>query len=58
MAQYEIKYLDGESETVTANLIESDGRQYVIYRSGKPAGYIPASNVRSVLRQDDEAVTG
>lgn len=56
MARYEIKYLDGESETVTANLIESDGRQYVNYRNGKPAGYIPASNVRSVLRQDDEAV--
>ncbi|MEU5772718.1 hypothetical protein ABZ819_05355 [Streptomyces venezuelae] len=57
MAQYKIKYLDGEIETVAANLVESDGRQYVIYRSGKPAGYIPAANVRSVLRQDDQAVT-
>jgi hypothetical protein len=57
MAQYLISYLDGEGETVTANNVEITGGQYVLYRGGKPAGFVPVSNVRSVHRQDDEAAT-
>jgi len=57
MAQYRIAYLDGNDETITANTVESDHGQYIAYRDGKPAAYIPAANVRSIVRQDDEAVT-
>lgn len=56
MARYNVTYLDGDSETVTANLVEPSGGQYVVYRQGKPVGYIPAANVRSILRQDDAAM--
>ncbi|GLP64317.1 hypothetical protein TUSST3_09370 [Streptomyces sp. TUS-ST3] len=55
MARYRIAYLDGEDENVTANTIEITGSQYVVYRDGKPAGFVPVANVRSVHRQDDEA---
>lgn len=58
MARYLISYLDGETEIVTANTIESGIGQYVIYRGGTIVGFVPASNVRSVHRQDGEAVTG
>jgi hypothetical protein len=56
MAQYLISYLDGETETITASGIETGGVQYVLYQDGKPAAFIPVTNVRSVIRQDDEAV--
>lgn len=59
MAQYVIKYLDGESEIITASNLEPSGHQYIAWvGDGSAAAYIPASNVRSIVRQDDEAVTG
>jgi hypothetical protein len=56
MARYLITYLDGEAEEVTANTLEPSSGQYIAYREGKPAAYVPAANVRSIIRQDDEAV--
>jgi hypothetical protein len=56
MARYLISYLDGETETITASGIETGDVQYVAYRDGKPAAFIPVANVRSVIRQNDEAV--
>lgn len=58
MARYLISYLDGETETVTADLLEYVGAHYVGYRANEAIAYIPTDNVRSVIRQDDEAVTG
>lgn len=59
MAKYLISYTDGDSETITADNLEPSlsGGQYVAYRDGKPAAYIPATNVRSIVRQDDETET-
>lgn len=57
MARYLITYLDGDSETVTAARLEPSGSQYVAWvGDGSAAAYIPINNVRSVIRQDDEAV--
>ena len=59
MPRYLISYLDGETETVTAANLEPSGDQYVAWvGDGSAAAYIPSANVRSVIRQDDEAVTG
>lgn len=60
MAQYTIKYLDGESETVTAVRAEynTDTRQFVFHGDNGPVALIPQANVRSVVQPDDEAVTG
>jgi hypothetical protein len=59
MAQYLINYLDGESETVTAADLAPSGSQYIAWvGDGSAAAFIPAANVRSIVRQDDEAVTG
>ena len=51
--QYTVTYTDGTSEEVTANTIEPANGQYIVYRDGTPAGFIPATNVRSIIRQDD-----
>ncbi|WP_060905328.1 hypothetical protein [Streptomyces scabiei] len=57
MAHYLISYLDGESETVTAANLEPSGNQYIAWvGDGSAAAYIPAANVRSIVRQNDEAV--
>lgn len=63
MARYLISYLDGESETVTAARVEPSGSQYIAWvGDGSAAAYIPAANVRSIMRLADEdtpkAVTG
>ncbi|MEC4016113.1 hypothetical protein [Streptomyces sp. H27-D2] len=57
MARYLISYLDGESETVTAANLEPSGSQYIAWvGDGSAAAYIPAVNVRSIVRQDDGQV--
>ena len=57
MARYLISYLDGESEIVTAVNLEPSGGQYIAWAGdGSAAAYIPAANVRSIVRQDDKAV--
>jgi hypothetical protein len=59
MARYLISYLDGDTETITAANLEPSGNQYVAWvGDGSAAAYIPIANVRSIVRQDDEAVTG
>jgi hypothetical protein len=58
MATYLISYLDGDTETVIAATLEPSGGQYVAWAGdGSASAYIPISNVRSVVRQEDaEAV--
>lgn len=52
MAQYLVTYLDGESETITADSLEPLADQYVAWTGdGSAAAYIPADNVRSIIRQ-------
>lgn len=59
MAQYLVTYTDGDTETVTAERIDASGSQYIGWvGDGSVAAYIPAVNVRSIVRQDNEAVTG
>jgi hypothetical protein len=62
MARYLISYLDGESETVTAADLAPSGSQYIAWvGDGCAAAFIPAANVRSIIRLNDEdakAVTG
>lgn len=62
MAQYLINYLTGDVETVEADGVEydADARDYTFTGpNGMGArALIPAANVRSIHRQDDEAVTG
>jgi hypothetical protein len=63
MAQYLISYLDGESETITAERIDPSGSQYIAWvGDGSAAAYIPAANVRSIVRMPepgtDKAVNG
>lgn len=58
MATYRIAYTDGETETITADYVDPEGVQYVAYLDSKLVAYIPGRNVRSIVRQDDEAVTG
>ncbi|MDX2757896.1 hypothetical protein [Streptomyces europaeiscabiei] len=58
MARYLITYLDGNDETITAANLEPSGSQYIAWvGDGSAAAFIPISNVRSVVRQNDEAVT-
>jgi hypothetical protein len=66
MANYEINYLDGNTETVNADhmTIDYEAKAYV-FRKGDlgaqpeaiiPTALIPAANVRSIHRHD-ESVT-
>jgi len=61
MAQYLINYLDGETETVEADGVEYDidARDYTLHGpDGRGViALVPAGNVRSIVRQDDGAVT-
>lgn len=55
MARYEINYLDGNTDTVTAANLEPSGGQYIAWNTdGSAAAYIPAANVRSIIRRDEE----
>jgi hypothetical protein len=57
MPRYRIAYLDGNDETITAANLEPSGSQYIAWvGDGSAAAYIPAANVRSIVRQDDEPV--
>jgi hypothetical protein len=59
MARFLVTYTDGDTETITAERIDSSGSQYIGWvGDGSVAAYTPATNVRSIVRQDDEAVTG
>ncbi|MFF0166820.1 hypothetical protein [Streptomyces prasinus] len=62
MARYEINYLTGNTEYVTADGVEydADARDYVFTGTNGMGviALVPTSNVRSVHRQDPEAVTG
>ncbi|MFH8804067.1 hypothetical protein ACH4F6_31515 [Streptomyces sp. NPDC017936] len=54
MARYLITYMDGETETINADNIEPSGGQYIGWAGdGSAVAYIPAGNVRSIVRQDD-----
>lgn len=56
MATYRISYTDGETETVEAHTLEPSGSHYVgRVGDGSASAYIPAVNVRSIVRQDDQA---
>ncbi|MFD7996849.1 hypothetical protein [Streptomyces mexicanus] len=59
MAHYRITYLDGETETIQADRSEYDidSRSMLLYLSERPVAWIPQANVRSLARQNDEAVT-
>jgi len=60
MANYRIAYLDGETETIQADRSEYDldARSLILYSDEQPVAWIPQANVRSIVRQNDEAVTG
>lgn len=51
MAGYTISYLDGDSQTVTADYLEPSQGQYVAFADGAAVAYIPIQNVRSVVRE-------
>ena len=53
MKQYVITYTDGSTETVPADYIEPGIGQYIVMREGAAAGWIPATGVRSIIRQDN-----
>jgi len=59
MAQYLINYLTGDTETVDADGVEydADARDYTFVKSGQVVALAPINNVRSVHRQEDQAVT-
>ncbi|MFE6785182.1 hypothetical protein ACFVFF_23285 [Streptomyces sp. NPDC057680] len=55
MPQYLIKYLDGDSETLTAERVDASGSQYIAWvGEGSVTTYISAANVRSIVRQPEE----
>ncbi|MGV9278071.1 hypothetical protein [Streptomyces griseosporeus] len=52
MNHYKVTYTDTFAEEVTADTIELSDGHYIGYRDNKPIAYIPAKNVRSIIRQD------
>lgn len=59
MATYTINYLTGDTETVQADGLVRDDDEYRAYnetdaRNSVTVAWIPACNVRSVLRAEDE----
>lgn len=60
MARYTINYLTGDVETVEADAVEYDidACDYVLGSStvGAQVAIVPRANVRSIVRQSDEAV--
>ncbi|MEU3613511.1 hypothetical protein ABZ725_14505 [Streptomyces sp. NPDC006872] len=59
MAQYTINYLNGDTETVTAERSEydPDSRPLFLYTGDQPVAWIPQANVRSVHRLNNQAAT-
>ena len=55
MARYLISYLDGETETVTADGVEydPDARDYTFVTGEQAVALTPVANIRSVVRQGD-----
>ncbi|MFF9003650.1 hypothetical protein ACF1GW_38795 [Streptomyces achromogenes] len=53
MPRYLITYLNAAAEHITADLIETLNGQYIAYCSKEAVAWIPATNVRSITRQDD-----
>ncbi|MDP5310392.1 hypothetical protein [Streptomyces poriferorum] len=60
MARYEIHYLDGNTDHVTADGVEydTDARDYTFFTDGQVVALTPVANVRSIIRHEDQAVTG
>lgn len=58
MARYTISYLTGDTETVEGDRVEydSDARDYTFYNGNQVVALAPIANVRSVHRQDAQAV--
>lgn len=54
MATYTINYLTGDTETVQADSLIRDGDEYVASTGVTTIARIPALNVRSILRAEDE----
>lgn len=62
MAQYEIKYIDGGSETITAAKVNIDDDSDVFVFHSNPLraeaiAIVPKINILSVVRHDDEQAT-
>ncbi|MFD7861855.1 hypothetical protein [Streptomyces sp. NPDC059783] len=60
MAQYIVTFTDGGSDViVTATNLELCGNEYIAWAGdGSAVAYIPARNVRAIIRQDAPAVNG
>jgi hypothetical protein len=61
MARYLVTYDNGMEDTITATKVDKnfDSSEYrFLDTSDQPVAYVPASNVLSIVRQDDEEVTG
>lgn len=52
MANYQVTYLIGETETIQADTIDPAQGQYIAYRDNTAVAYLPAVNVLSIVRQD------
>lgn len=59
MATYTINYLNGETDTVEADRITSDERpvDYTFSNDREIVAVVPIANVRSILRQNEEATS-
>ncbi|MFJ9985292.1 hypothetical protein ACIQUD_14890 [Streptomyces globisporus] len=57
MARYEINYLDGNTDTVTAEGVEYDidARDYTFYTDKQAVALAPVANVRSIIKRDEAA---
>ncbi|WP_432053731.1 hypothetical protein [Streptomyces sp. bgisy022] len=60
MARFEINYLTGSTEYVTATEVgyDADAEDYTFRNGDRLNALIPARNVLSIHRQDDGAVSG
>ncbi|WP_367572179.1 hypothetical protein [Streptomyces globisporus] len=54
MARYEINYLDGNTDTVTAEGVEYDTEagDYTFYADKQVVALAPVVNVRSIIRHE------
>lgn len=59
MAHFEINYLTGDTESVTASEVgyDLDAQDYTFRNGDQLVALIPARNVLSIHRQDAKAVT-